>query len=59
MALIKEPLEIDFEFEPRPLSKEDKQKISDYITAYKKRKAQKKTLKSRDTIKPNPKIVLE
>jgi hypothetical protein len=35
MGLIKEPLEVDFEFDPRPLTKVEKEKISDYIRAYK------------------------
>lgn len=59
MGLIKEPLEIDFEFDSRPLSKEEKQKISDYITAYKKQKVQQKSLRSRNKNKPDRKIVLE
>ena len=35
MGLIREPLEVDFEFDPRPLTKEEKEKISAYIIAYK------------------------
>jgi hypothetical protein len=35
MGLIKEPLDVDFEFNPRPLSSEERQRISDYIKTYK------------------------
>ena len=37
MGLIKEPLDFDFEFDPRPLTKEEKEQISSYIRAYKAR----------------------
>jgi len=36
MGLIKEPLEMDFFIDPKPLSKEEIQKIRDYIKADKK-----------------------
>jgi len=36
MGLIKEPVELDFFFDPKPVSKEDIQKISDYIKSDKK-----------------------
>ena len=35
MGLIKEPLDFDFEFDPRPLTKKEKEQISSYIKAYK------------------------
>ena len=35
MGLIKEPLDFDFEFDSRPLTKEEKEQISSYIKAYK------------------------
>ena len=41
MGLIKEPLNVDFEFDPRPLTKEEKEQISNYIKAYKAKHAQK------------------
>ena len=43
MGLIKEPLNVDFEFEPRPLTKKEKEQISSYIKAYKSKHAQKQT----------------
>jgi len=36
MGLIKEPFEVDFFFDPKPVSKEDVLKISDYIKSDKK-----------------------
>ena len=30
MGLIKEPLNVDFEFDPKPLTNEEKEKISKY-----------------------------
>jgi hypothetical protein len=41
MGLIKEPLEVDFEFDPKPLTKEEKEKISNYIKAYKAKQERK------------------
>lgn len=38
MGIIKEPLDVDFVVDPRPLTKEDFQKISDFIKADKKRR---------------------
>jgi hypothetical protein len=38
MALIKEPLEVDFFVEPQPLSDTEKVAISDFIKSYKKKK---------------------
>ena len=42
MGLIREPLDVDFEVDPRPLTKEEREQISDYIKAYKTRHIQKK-----------------
>ena len=36
MALIKEPLEVDFFVEPQPLSDIERKAISDHIKTYKK-----------------------
>ena len=36
MGIIKEPLEIDFFVDPKPLTKEEIEKISDFIVADKK-----------------------
>ena len=43
MGLIKEPLNVDFEFDPKPLTNEEKEKISKYIRAYKAKNTQKLT----------------
>lgn len=41
MGIIKEPLNVDFVVENRPLSKEEEKQISDYIIAQKKKVAKK------------------
>ncbi|MEJ7682640.1 MAG: hypothetical protein WKG06_33240 [Segetibacter sp.] len=41
MKLIKEPLEVDFYVDPRPMTKEDLKSISDYIKADKLKRAKK------------------
>ena len=48
MGLIREPLDVDFEFDPRPLTEEEKIQISNYIKAYKAKHA-KQTQTSRTT----------
>ena len=46
MGLIKEPLEVDFFVDPKPLTKQDQKMISDFIKADKaKRKLKKKSKK--------------
>lgn len=55
MGLIREPLDVDFEFDPRPLTEKEKEQISNYIKAYKENQSVKaksvkqklKTVKSR------------
>ena len=42
MALIKEPLDVDFFVEAQPLSDIERKAISDYIISYKKEKSNKK-----------------
>ncbi len=42
MGLIKEPIEIDFYVDPRPLTKEEEKRISDFIKADKKKSKRKK-----------------
>lgn len=45
MGLIKEPLDIDFLVDPRPLTTEEKQAISDFIAADKaKHRKQRKSV---------------
>lgn len=45
MGLIKEPKEIDFYVDPRPLTKEEEKRISDFIKADKKKSKRKKKTK--------------
>ena len=45
MALIKEPLEVDFFVEPQPLSLSEKAAISEYIKNYKEKKVSNKNEK--------------
>lgn len=44
MGLIKEPLDVDFYVDPRPLTKEEREKISKHIREY---KAKMERLKNR------------
>lgn len=49
MALIKEPLNVDFYVDPRPMTKEDEKAINDYIKADKlkrNKKSKKRTIAS-------------
>ncbi len=45
MGLIREPLDVDFYVDPKPLTKEEKKIISDYIKADKQRRKTLKTSK--------------
>ena len=44
MALIKEPLEVDFFVESKPLSDTERIAISDFIKSYKKQNSKKKII---------------
>ncbi|MBD0286120.1 MAG: hypothetical protein ICV53_19910, partial [Flavisolibacter sp.] len=46
MGLIKEPLDVDFYFDPRPLTKEEREKISQFIREYKAKMAKRKSRKT-------------
>ena len=46
MGLIKEPLNVDFEVDPKPLTQEEREAISQYILDYKTQKAKKQKSKS-------------
>lgn len=39
MGLIREPLDVDFYVDPRPLTKEEREKISKHISEYKAKMA--------------------
>ena len=45
MGLIREPLDVDFVVDPRPLSDKEKKMISDFIKADKENRKNKKTSK--------------
>ena len=47
MGLIKEPLNIDFVVDPRPLTKEEREAISKYIREYKVKHSGKRMLQSK------------
>lgn len=43
MGLIREPLDVDFYVDPRPLTKEEREKISQHIREYKSKMDRRKT----------------
>jgi hypothetical protein len=43
MGLIKEPLGVDFYVDPRPLTKKEREAISQHIREYKKKMAKRKS----------------
>jgi len=43
MGLIREPFEVDFFFNPKPLTKKEQKMISDFIKADKEKRKRKKT----------------
>jgi len=45
MGAIKEPLEVDFFFDPKPLTKDEQKQISDFIKADKAKRKRKKISK--------------
>jgi hypothetical protein len=45
MELIREPLDVDFFVDPKPLTAKEKKMISDFINADKKKRKNKKDLK--------------
>ena len=45
MGLIREPLDVDFFVDPRPLTDKEKKMISDFIKADKEKRKNKKTSK--------------
>ena len=47
MALIKEPLDVDFFVEPKPLSDSERIAISDFIKSYKKQNSKKKIINAK------------
>jgi hypothetical protein len=46
MGLVKEPKDVDFYVDPRPLTKEEMKRINDFIKSDKKRKHRKTTKKN-------------
>ena len=49
MGLIREPLDVDFVVDPRPLTVDDKKSISDFIKADKLKRANAKSVKRKST----------
>ncbi|MCF8366686.1 MAG: hypothetical protein K9H16_12935 [Bacteroidales bacterium] len=47
MALIREPLDVDFFVDPKPLTKEERKLISDYIKVDKQKRRSLKTTKKK------------
>jgi hypothetical protein len=45
MGLVREPMDVDFFVDPRPLTKEEEKMISDYIKSDKQKRKQLKTSK--------------
>ena len=55
MGLIREPLDVDFYVDPRPMTKEDEKAISDYIKADKLKRSKKPGRKSKSANRLLPK----
>ena len=53
MGLIREPLDVDFVVDPKPLTEKEKKMISDFIKSDKEKRKKKKLLKKAHT--PNKK----
>ena len=49
MGLIREPLDVDFFVDPKPLTKEEQKMISDFIKADKEKRKRKRTSKKAHT----------
>jgi hypothetical protein len=52
LELIREPLDVDFFVDPKPLTAEEKKMISDFINADKEKRKNKKTLKKGTITQP-------
>lgn len=52
MELMREPLDVDFFVDPKPLTVKDKKMISDFINADKEKRKNKRTLKKVTTTQP-------
>ena len=56
MALIKEPLDVDFVVDPRPLTKAEEKAISDFIRADKEKRKLKEHRKKADSKKKDKQL---
>lgn len=54
MGLIKEPLEVDFVVDPRPLTKEEENAISEFIRADKEKRKLKELRKAKKVKSKEP-----
>lgn len=52
MGLIREPLDVDFYVDPRPLTKEESEKISQHIREYKAKMAKQTSRRTSSKRKP-------
>ncbi len=52
MGLVREPLDVDFYVDPRPLTKEEREKISQHIREYKAKMAKQKSRRTSSKKKP-------
>ncbi len=52
MGLIREPIDVDFFVDPRPLTKEEEAIISNFIKADKEKRALKEKVKKKSLSKP-------
>ena len=59
MGLIKEPLDVDFAVDPRPLTKSEELAISEFITADKAKRALSKKQVPKKQISGKPKTPFE
>ena len=50
MGLIREPLDVDFYVDPKPLTKKEKEAISKHIQEYKKRMEKRRTRKTNNPL---------
>lgn len=45
MGLVREPLDVDFVVDPKPLTQKEKEAVSQYISEYKAKQAKKRSRK--------------
>jgi hypothetical protein len=58
MGLIKEPLDVDFLFDPRPLTKKEESTISEFIKADKEKRALLEKRRTKLNVKNKTKAII-